>query len=362
MHHAPREETMASFAEAEETDSPRPKLELPGLPGVGLGLKSLSVKVVRVPFVQKVFEPGSCLDQWKASVSSRMRTLDDVHKHAPLEEECGELNIPNDRLDLHRMQDMLFLCGGCCGVRFSSEEMLHLGNLRAELQPAWDALDGHFQSMDSSLKKKVLEGGPYAPGAPLGNADAGLEFVVKFHQLADAYLAIMDRVQTLVKVKQGSIRREGESIAMPKFDKDPDGNVGKAMPDWLSQLLLKYQMAQKPMVGHTTAAAPSTSSLKAGATVGKLSVFLGACVVGAVTCTDEEWSAVSQLLHASNDSSTVFTIDGRMLERAPDGMGDGARPQPKPQRYWASRFFSFLSALTELKSLPRDEKAIATAA
>jgi len=353
---------MATFAEAAETDSPRPKLALPGLPGVGLGLKSLSAKVVKVPFVQKVFEAASCLEQWKASVSSRMRTLDDVHKHAPLEEECGELNIPNDRLDLHRMQDMLFLCGGCCGVRFSSEEMLHLGNLRAELQPAWDALDGQFQSMDSSLKKKVLEGGPYASGAPLGDADAGLEFVVKFHQLADEYLAIMHRVQALVIVKQASIRRGGESLAMPKFDKDPDGNVGKAMPDWLSLLLLKYQKAQQPTFAatQTTATAPSTSSLKAGATVGKLSVFLSACVVGAVTCTDEEWSAVSQLLHASNDASTVFTIDGRMLERAADGMGDGAKPQPKPQRYWASRFYSFLSALTELKSLPRDEKTIAT--
>jgi len=355
------------------SDSGTPRLPL------GLGTK-LSAKVVRTSFASKELDPSSAevsASQWKMSASNRMRWLDDVHKHSPLEEECADLNIPNDRLDLHRTQDILFLAGGCCGVRFSSAEMALIAQLRADLQPAWDVLDGQFKALDSSLRKKVLTGGPYARGVPpseFAESDADAEAAVNFHRSADDYLALMRRLQVLIQDKQASSPRRASgdaTLSLPKFDKDPDANAGKAMPDWMSLLLAKYQTAQQPSRlpdPFAAGAAPAAHSLKAGATVGKFAVFLSACVVGTVACNDEEWSAVAQVLHASNDSQAFFTLDGRV-----QGCGAGApygdaappsqsqsQPQPQPQRYWASRIFNFLSALTELKTLPRDEKSLSS--
>ena len=361
----------------------------PGLGGAGLllgGLSQLKNKVVKLPFVEKALDPTAsevASSQWKMSAANRMRQLDDVRKHSPLADECAMLNIPDDRLDVHRMQDVLFLAGGCCGVRFKSEEMVLIAQLRGELQSLWDVADAKFQSLESSQKKTVLAGGPYAHSVPASDFsadDAQAEAVVAFHRAADDYLSVVHRLQTLVKAKQAVIpRRSSESgedlqLALPKFDKDPDSSVGKAMPDWLSTLLVAFQKAQGapatvPAGEATAVKPPGPRELKAGVTVGKFSAFLSACVVGAVPCSDEEWCAVSQLLFASNDTQTVFTLDGRVLERddaaaaaAAQATSRGAstsRQQPKPQSYWATRIYNFLASLTELKTMPRDEKALA---
>jgi len=346
--------------------------------GAGLGLGGLrSTKDKKVAFAEKNFDPNSEIreKQWKMAISSRMRFLDDVHKHVPLQEECKDLNIPDDRLDLHRTQDIMFIAGGCSGVRFSTEEMALIGQLRSELQPTWDEVDNHFQRLDSSMRKRILNGGPYASSCQEyseGDQDAEAAAVISFHRCADKYLGVMHRLHTLVRTKQATIRRggDGEIVALPKFDKDPDGNLGKAMPDWLSILLAKFQ---RDRGATSTVPAPSSSSssssLKAGVTVGKFAVYLSACVVGSIACTDEEWNAVSQLLHASNDSHTVFTLDGRILENGNAPIDESSSSsssqsqnsqtrQPKPQSYWASRFFNFLTALSELKTLPKDEKSL----
>jgi hypothetical protein len=331
---------MASFR---EEGPPRPAFLLGGL-------KTLT-RSVKLGFCDKVLHPDeSSSAQWKLSASDRMRQLDDIRKHAPLETECTDLNIPNDRLDLHRKQDILFLCGGCCGVRFTSDEMSLIDHLRSLLDPLWDAVNRQFQGMDSAERKRVLSGGPYtremlaAEGAALAPEDAGSDSdgAIAYHIIADDYVRAMHRLQTLIKAKQSTIQRGEGSQQLAKFEKDPDSNMGKALPDWLTLLLTKYQAK----LGNDTTG--TAQSLKAGVTVGKLATFISSCVVGSEPCHEEEWSAVSQLLHASNDTDTVFTLDGRVLDKT------GARqPQPKPQGYWASRIFNFLSSLSELKSMPK---------
>jgi len=334
---------MAGFAG--EDGPPRPAFLLGG---VG-GLKSLT-KSVKLTFCDKVLHPDESLSaQWKLSASDRMRQLDDIRKHAPLETECTDLNIPNDRLDLHRTQDILFLCGGCCGVRFTSDEMSLIGQLRSFLDPLWDAINRQFQGLDSAQRKRVLSGGPYtreavAAKGDLAREDAGSdsEGIIAYHIIADDYVRAMHRLQTLIKAKQSSILRGEGGQKLAKFEKDPDSNVGKALPDWLTLLLTKYQAK----LGNDTTG--TTQSLKVGVTVGKLAAFISSCVVGSEPCSEEEWSAVAQLLHASNDTDTVFTLDGRVLDKT-----GATQPQPKPQGYWASRVFNFLSSLTELKSMPK---------
>jgi len=386
---------MASFTDDCPPTCPptvRPSIPGPG-PGLGLGLglgagagAGISLggglrptKDKKVAFAEKNFDPNSEVreKQWKMAISSRMRFLDDVHKHVPLPEECKDLNIPDDRLDLHRTQDIMFIAGGCAGVRFSTEEMALIGQLRSELQPTWDEVDNHFQKLDSATRKRILNGGPYASSCQEyseGDQDAEAAAVISFHRCADKYLEVMHRLHILVRTKQATIRRggDGEIVALPKFDKDPDGNLGKAMPDWLSILLTKFQRDRGGATSTVNAPSSSSSSLKAGVTVGKFAAYLSACVVGSIACTDEEWNAVSQLLHASNDSHTVFTLDGRILERGNAPIDESSSSssssssqsqnsqtmQPKPQSYWASRFFSFLTALSELKTIPKDEKSL----
>jgi hypothetical protein len=41
----------------------------------------------------------------------------------------GELNVPDDRLDIHNMSNILYLCGGSVGVRFTSAELTQLAKV-----------------------------------------------------------------------------------------------------------------------------------------------------------------------------------------------------------------------------------------
>ena len=98
--------------------------------------------------------------QYEKSCEERLRFFDRVRKYKPEFDEASELNVPEDRLDLHNMQHVLHLAGGFCGVRFSSEELTSISSLCAGLSPLFNAIETIFQRLSSHHRKVVLHGGP----------------------------------------------------------------------------------------------------------------------------------------------------------------------------------------------------------
>lgn len=59
------------------------------------------------------------INQTSINATSRLRLLDSIRLHSPLEGECKRLNIPNNRLNVLVLKDVLYLCG----ARFTSEDL-----------------------------------------------------------------------------------------------------------------------------------------------------------------------------------------------------------------------------------------------
>mmetsp|Transcript_2046 Transcript_2046/g.3594 ORF Transcript_2046/g.3594 Transcript_2046/m.3594 type:complete len:181 (+) Transcript_2046:288-830(+) len=179
--------------------------------------------------------------------------------------------------------------------------------------------------------------------------------------------------------------------------------MGLKMPIWLSTLVDMFDRSKEQMnaTALATGAAVTTSTATATATksksrskikVGELSVFLSGCVLGIVPCNQEESSALSILIQASNDtvknvSNSEFlqggagtsTTSGSTTTSSSSSGGDGgdggkssngevsidngggsaAPPVVLATRsYWSKRFYLFLSKMTELASAIKDEASI----
>ena len=78
-------------------------------------------------------------EQWKSNALDRMRVLDGLRKPNPLPEECDLLHISDKRLDIHVLKEILFLCGGNAGGRFSGNEFQLLSTLSKALPRIWEA-------------------------------------------------------------------------------------------------------------------------------------------------------------------------------------------------------------------------------
>ena len=94
--------------------------------------------------------------RWKKNVTERMRSLDDLRMRTPTDNECSQLNIPNDRLNMDCVQSLLLLCGGCVGVRFSSEELQQLVSLASSCDALYKKVDAAFKSLSKLEKAKRL--------------------------------------------------------------------------------------------------------------------------------------------------------------------------------------------------------------
>ena len=95
---------------------------------------------------------------WKKNVTERMRALDDSRMRTPTDKECSELNIPNDRLNIHSMKSILLLCGGCVGVRFTSEELQQLDLLTASCEEVYKKVDFAFKAIPQKARTRRLKG------------------------------------------------------------------------------------------------------------------------------------------------------------------------------------------------------------
>lgn len=150
------------------------------------------------------------------TVVERMRELDNFKMYIPMPEEVDLLNVTPYRMDLLVKQDVMYLCGGLVGVRFSSSDLSELMRLCKEMAAIWASLGESFKSMSAATKKLTLsdtntattsETLTTATATDLVSAEVSAEEaqVRTFHQQADDYVVHLGAMQKLIAEKQKSI-------------------------------------------------------------------------------------------------------------------------------------------------------------
>ena len=148
--------------------------------------------------------------------------------HNPQDEECKLLNIPNDRINLHVKKNLLFLCGGGVGVRFTSDDLKNLDIITKELVELWNIIENIYKILDANMKKTLLK------QSDLDNIDIDLimtevnniineckeiskieendknKILIFFNNKCNNYLLKVKELQHLVKSKQESLETRGE--------------------------------------------------------------------------------------------------------------------------------------------------------
>lgn len=171
----------------------------------------------------------------KKNMTERMRAVDDVRMRTPTEIECSNLNIPNDRLNLHSVQSLLLLCGGCVGIRFTSEELQQLVSLSRACETLYTQVDCLFKSLPQSSKTRRIEV-PYhndhsvemsSSSSGLSSVESGVDHggevgstssssdlddrnIIQLHCLIDSYFELVEQIQKIVKKKNESLPSEPE--------------------------------------------------------------------------------------------------------------------------------------------------------
>lgn len=235
------------------------------------------------------------------SPAERLRDLDYIRMHTPYEDEVAILNVTPYRMDILSSQEVMYLCGGLVGVRFSSEDLMTILKTTKKMTSVWEELSVLFNNMPTGTKKAVLR-----DDAEDSETTRALR---AFHERADEYVAQFGELQSLIREKQKlidpSLRlgtyghrcftvpgwphslRSFEIIAdMPKLDADPESRMGRKLPDWLSTLIEKHQRSK---AGGEGAAAVRSSQLR----VGELSVYLSSCIAGLVQTNEAETEAIA---------------------------------------------------------------------
>ncbi len=96
------------------------------------------------------------MKQLNISVQERMRIMDRFFLHNPHpEEECALLNLPNSRLHLHSLKDVMYLSGGLVGIRFEGDELKDASSLLKVLSNLWAELDKNYKSMTNNERKII---------------------------------------------------------------------------------------------------------------------------------------------------------------------------------------------------------------
>ncbi len=398
----------------------------PGLPGRGGlgggGIQGLKARPKPITFADKKIEEDDLEAQWKSGVLDRMRVLDQCRKPSPLPEECDLLHISDKRLDIHVLKEVLCLCGGNAGGRFSGDEFSTLLEMTKTLPKLWNAANLVFDALDKTQRKvslsqhyMLLESeeaelldlkicskseSPTAtidstcqqqtsseqPECPESESELDAHAsVIQYHRLADAYMRCVRRIQKLVKVKQEELKSCSSAALEGAAEGEDDEERGRPLPEWLQILHDKYELYGMPIVAYNlentaTPRVTNASAIKLKSfTVGKLAGYLSGMMVDTVPVEENEENALWWLLQASNDVHLVVSSDlscaaVRQLairngeQDTVDVVTDTASGDSDTstsastviynRQYWARRFYGFLSKTTELKSRPKDEKGL----
>lgn len=178
---------------------------LPQPPMFGLGKLNLGGGIALKPRTKPEKITDYKLDQFLhhrgKNSTERLRELDKIHMYTPLPDEVELLNVTPYRMNLLVIQDVMYLCGGLVGVRFSSEELSELLRLTKGMSELWSQISKIFQDMPTSSKKLTLSVDPEVETESV----EGVEQVRMLHQLADQYVTLFGELQIFIKEKQKGV-------------------------------------------------------------------------------------------------------------------------------------------------------------
>lgn len=177
---------------------------LPTPPVLGIGRLNLSGGMALKPRAKPEKITDYKIDQFLyhrgKTGTERLRELDKIHMYTPLPNEIELLNITPYRMNLLVMQDVMYLCGGLVGVRFSSEELQELLRLTKEMNCAWNNVNKFFQDMSTVCKKLSLPTDEASSAD--GSFDPDVELAKNLHQSADQYVLLFGKLQVFIREKQ----------------------------------------------------------------------------------------------------------------------------------------------------------------
>lgn len=177
----------------------------PAVPSGMVGLK-LKEKIAKGKFVDYDFSNFMYhSERYSKNPTMRLRDLDSIRLHNPVSEEISLLNLSSYRMNINNLNDVLYLCGGLVGMRFTSDELLLVLSKTKRLVSLWDALDECYKAMDPSCRKLIVQISDLKSHCEGGMCSDSELFVTKFHILADEYVQELADVQSMVRMKQSSI-------------------------------------------------------------------------------------------------------------------------------------------------------------
>jgi hypothetical protein len=273
----------------------------PNLGGLVMGLnganKLLKASKRATTFVLK---EGSKLSgnhkDWSITPKDRMRNIDELRKHVPTPEECDVLNVPSDRLFVDNIKDVLYLSGGCAGVRFSTAELKSLQSLISNIKDLVKILEKTYAKLTPEQTKLNINptSSEQIDRSAESASGASNMTVMYFHGVADDLTQLISQLQVVVHEKQKLIDK---SAAKMKFENDPD-NIpgGMPRPRWLDILMIKCE-AYLNHAAPTFSEGGITPSMisRKPLTKGKLSAFISFLCIGALPCTEDEQAALEEV-------------------------------------------------------------------
>mmetsp|Transcript_24574 Transcript_24574/g.49281 ORF Transcript_24574/g.49281 Transcript_24574/m.49281 type:complete len:345 (-) Transcript_24574:94-1128(-) len=325
-----------------------------GLTSGGMGgLKERFKKKKITEYTADQFLPSS-----GKSATERLRDLDFIHLHTPHEDEVVLLNVTPYRMDVTSMQDVMYLCGGLVGVRFSSDDLATLMKATKSMSLLWEEISELYKIMTPACKKISLKEDESGE-----SPDAEKEIAKKFHTMVDSYVQQFLELQKIMQEKQALVDPDPSARTdAPKLDADPESKQGMKYPAWLTTLLEKHARSK----AGSDSAVPASQPIRSGQIrVGEFSLFLSGCVAGLVESTAAESEAMAILVQASND--TVMNVSNADIHAVADHTGHSAHGRcgspslfmdVHSRHYWAHRFYNFLSKMTELSAAIKDESTL----
>jgi hypothetical protein len=333
-------------------------------------------------------------DQEKIAPTDRMRELDSMRMHRPTDNERKILALPEskERVLVHSLGDVMLLCGGRRGIRFSGDELRKLTASTTELEARFKNLETIFNSLPSSSRRKILAADVTSVGTL---PEEGEETSMPFHRASNSYLDEYHALEEICRAKMAAVQKQAESgEEMPKPDPEFDEKSKQPFPEWLMVLIARYLEAKTQKEEEQKENQKASPAQQSGSVVGRgdpgdagkvdslsrLSSFLGCCVfelnqqhhqlagfnsasAGATIGPFKtmELRALQWLVRASVDLESCeqcTSSSSAGVETAkPTGVGGGMALTGKAGRqYWTMRIFTFLSKLRELKSIRKDER------
>lgn len=149
--------------------------------------------------------------QQSGNATSRLRLLDSIRLHNPLEIECTRFNLPSSRLNVLVLKDVLHLCGGLVGARFSSEELLQCKSLVKQLSDLWASIELKYKGLNAS-QKKIQWNAASSTSNSSEEANKEVEDVNKFFEETNEFLTKLQELQELIRKVRDSVDPEGKLL------------------------------------------------------------------------------------------------------------------------------------------------------